>query len=120
MIEHRMHRRFPVRWPVAIVFDHAAERATYRGLTWDLSLGGAAILSEHNLFVPGAVTLLISVPPLYPGQRQPLIEVRANMAYTVLSNTHDCFRLGIRFDQFKDNGEQRLLDNLQARYEIIV
>lgn len=116
--DNRIHRRFPVRWPVAIVFEGGQNREIFHGQTHDVSISGTCILTEHNIFTHDSITLLLAVPPLNPAQKRQLIEVRGKMVYTVLSPKHDCFRIGIRFTGFKDDGERFLSRAFEQRFEL--
>lgn len=113
--ENRQEKRFPIHWPVAIVFDDGANQDTYHGTTHDLSLIGCAVLTEHNVYSVKAVTILLSLPPEHRGQARRIIEIKARMAYTVLSAGHRKFRCGIQFLNFKDNGRTLLKREIEKR-----
>lgn len=106
--EHRLEKRYPFHWPVAIVFDSTDRQQTFHGTTHELSLNGCSILTEHNVFSELPVSILLSAPVAHPGGSRRVIEVRARMVYTVLSSGHQRFRCGIQFLKFKDNGRAML------------
>lgn len=116
MREQRQHRRYPVRWPVAIIFNHARGDEIFHGHTHDLSLSGASILTEHNVFTTDVFTVLISIPPLHPALKRTVIEVKAKMMYSVLSPKHQCFRIGLHFREFKNNGTYALAQSFEQRF----
>ena len=111
----RKHYRHPVHWRVAIVHDNVGKNEIYHGQTHDLSVTGASIFMDKNLFLSAEVIMLLAVPPTSIGQRETIIEIMCNMAYTVLDSEHSRFRIGIRFLNFKRNGRQLLEDILSKR-----
>ncbi len=116
MKELRQHRRYPVRWPVAIIFNHSRGEEVFHGHTHDLSISGASILTEHNVYTNDAITLLISIPPLHPALKRTTIEVQAKMMYSVLSPKHQCFRIGLHFREYKNNGSYLLTQSFEQRF----
>lgn len=113
--DQRKHRRYPMRWQVAIVFNETEERPTYHGVTHEISLAGMSLLTDHNIFTEEPVTVLLAVPPLYAGLHKKVIEIQARMIYTVHSSEHGRFRIGLKFDRFKGDGRQWLEMNLRER-----
>ena len=107
--EHRKNTRHPFKWRVAIVFASIENEETYHGVTHDISSGGCAILTEHNVFSEEIVSVLISLPVERPGGRRKVIEAQARMVYTVLSAGHQKFRCGIQFLKFKGQGRKMLM-----------
>lgn len=119
--EHRQEKRHPLHWPVAIVFDSTDQQHTFHGTTHEISLSGCSILTEHNVFSDLPVSILLSAPIDHPGGRRRVIEVRAQMVYTVLSSGHQRFRCGIHFLKFKGNGRAtltRIVDERGLRAEL--
>ncbi|MEW6164696.1 MAG: PilZ domain-containing protein [Pseudomonadota bacterium] len=113
--DKRQHPRYPLHWQVAVVYDHVEERTTFHGVTHEISVSGLSLLTDHNIFTEDPVTLLLAIPPLHHGQRKKIVEVRANMAYTVHAAGHDKFRIGLHFKRFKDDGRAFLERNLKER-----
>jgi len=111
----RREKRYPYRWPVAIVFDASEGQGTYRGTTQDLSLHGCCILTDHNVYSAKTVTVLLSLPSDHPGVRRRVIETKARMAYTVLAAGQHQFRCGIQFVHFKDKGLEILRQAIEKR-----
>ena len=113
--ETREDPRYPFHWPVAIVFDSTDKQETYHGRTHEVSISGCSLLTEHNVFTEHQVTLLLSLPTEHPGGQRRLIEIKAQMVYTVLSSGHKKFRCGIKFQKFKDGGHAKLADIIYQR-----
>ena len=113
--EHRKHYRHPVHWRVAIVHKKGDKNDIYHGKTHDLSVWGASILVDHNIFMMSEVVLLLAVPPLHMGQKETIVEIECRMAYTVLDSEQSQFRIGIRFLHFKGEGKHILSDILSKR-----
>jgi hypothetical protein len=111
----RKQYRHPVHWRVAIIHDNVGKNEIYHGQTHDLSTSGASIFVDQNIFLSAEVIMLLAVPPVNAGQRETIIEIHCNMAYTVLDSEHSRFRIGIRFLHFKRNGKQLLEDILSKR-----
>lgn len=116
--EHRKHPRYRVRWRVAIVFDNRGENTTFHGRTHDLSISGASVYSDHNIFVEEPVKVLLAIPSYSSNQSDRIIEISCRMIYTVLSSSHHQFRTGLHFLHFKDDGKKILETNLAKRQEL--
>lgn len=112
--EIRESSRYLARWRIAIVFDEMENRPTIHGYTHDLSLNGVSVHTDHTVVSSTPVTVLLSPPMAYEGERQKLIEIRSKLAYSVYSGSNFCFRVGLNFIKFKNDGLQILqgiLDN---------
>lgn len=116
--DNRKAKRYPMHWKVAIVYDHTDEHPTYHGVTHDISIGGLSLLTDHNIHTEESITLLLAIPPRQRGERTKIVEIRARMAYTVLSAGHDQFRIGMNFESFKGQGH-KLLDNTLKERAIV-
>ncbi len=118
MQEHRQHTRYHLRWDIALVSGAATQPLTLRGRTNDLSLGGASVLIADNPQLSGQLSVLLVPPPLQAGQAPRLIEADARVVYSILSANACCFRVGLQFVRFKDDGrmllEQRLAHHMPA------
>lgn len=114
-IEHRKHYRHPIHWRVAIVHKIGNKNDIYHGRTHDLSLWGASILVDRNIFVMSEVVMLLAIPPVHPGHKETIVEIQCRMAYTVLDSEQSRFRIGIRFLSFKGDGKKLLSDILSRR-----
>ena len=106
--------RYLVHWTIGLVFDKAEHRPTYLGRTYDLSLMGAGILTNTNVFSSSPVLILLAPPPLYKGHRPRVIEVTARQLYCIYSGEKACFNLGFEFNNFKDGGIEMLRERLKS------
>lgn len=113
--EHRKHYRHPIHWRIAVVHKNGDKNDIYHGRTHDLSMWGASIHVDHNIFVMSDVVMLLAIPPLHTGQKETIIEIQCRMVYTVLDSEESRFRIGIRFHQFKGDGKRILSDILAKR-----
>jgi c-di-GMP-binding flagellar brake protein YcgR len=113
--ELRKHYRHPVHWRVAIVHKSSEKNDIYHGKTHDLSMWGASILVEKNIFMMSEVVMLLAIPPLHMGQKETIVEIQCRMAYTVLDSEEGQFRIGIHFVSFKGDGKRILSDVLSKR-----
>lgn len=112
----RKHYRHPLHWRVAIVNKSGGKNDIYHGRTHDLSLSGASILIEHNVFFTSEIIVLLAVPPMHQGQKETILEIQCSVMHTVLDSAQSQFRLGMRFIHFKGNGKQILSDILSKRH----
>ncbi|MFA6311561.1 MAG: hypothetical protein WCV99_07780 [Sterolibacterium sp.] len=110
--ELRASPRYMVAWRIALVFDEGVEKLTYQGRTYDLSMNGTAMLTHHNVFSKGPVTILLAPPPLHKGGSKKVIEIHARQIYSVYSGALSSFRLGFDFVSFKGDGKKILKDML--------
>jgi len=113
--EHRKHYRHPIHWRIALVHKNGDKNDIYHGRTHDLSVWGASILVDHNIFVMSEVVMLLAIPPLHPGLKETIVEIQCRMAYTILDSEQSRFRIGIRFLRFKGEGKRILSDILSKR-----
>ena len=116
-VEHRRHYRHPIHWRIAIVHKTGDKHDIYHGHTHDLSIGGASILVDHNIFVMSNVVLLLAIPPRHTGQKETIVEIQCRMVYTVLDSERGRFRIGIRFLSFKEDGK-RVLNGILSKRDI--
>ncbi len=110
---NRSAERYHVRWKIALIFDEAEHKPTYHGRTYDLSLVGTGMHTNINIFTASPVVVLLAPPPLHKGHRQKIIEIRARQVYAVYSGESLCFRLGLEFVSFKDDGLEVLKKRLE-------
>ncbi len=111
-IKNRESSRYYARWRIAIIFDETENRPTIHGHTHDVSLRGASIYTEYNVFSNTPVTALLSPPLAYEGERQKIIEIRTQLVYSVYAGGNYCFRVGLDFIKFKNDGLRILKDKL--------
>jgi c-di-GMP-binding flagellar brake protein YcgR len=114
-LEHRKHYRHPIHWRIAIIHKNGDKNEIYHGRTYDLSVSGASILVDRNIFMMSEVVMLLAIPPGHPGMKETIVEIQCRMAYTVLDSEESRFRIGIRFVSFKGEGKRTLSDILSRR-----
>lgn len=112
MKKQRQHERYHLRWRIALIFDESAENAVIQGKTLDLSLYGAAVHTQHHLFTGGSATVLLAPPLLSTSECQKIIEIKANVVYSVYSCDSMCFRIGLKFLEFVGNSREVLQTRL--------
>lgn len=110
--DQRESPRYLVHWKIALVFDEAENKPIFHGRTFDLSLTGTAMLTRHNVYTDAPVTVLLAPPPLNRGGSKRVIEIHARQVYSVYSGAFSCFRLGLHFIRFKDEGLEILKERL--------
>ncbi len=110
--ELRESPRYLVHWKIALVFDETENKPIFHGRTFDLSATGTAMLTRHNVYTEAPVTVLLAPPPLNRGASMRVIEINAQQVYSVYSGAASCFRLGLRFLKFKDDGLNILKERL--------
>ncbi len=115
MEEQRSAKRYPLRLRVAIFLDDVEGRPTLRGETLDVSIDGASVLSDANVFTGGSVTVMMALPPAKAGEAPTIVEARGRMVYTIHSAAHARFRIGLQFLEFKGQSKRLLKASLAGR-----
>ena len=115
---HRKKPRYSVRWRVAIVYDNNGQNEIFHGHIHDLSMEGASLYSDHNIFVEEPVKVLLVIPSLSTNRGDKIIEIHSRMIYTVLAANHHQFRIGLHFLRFKADGRSLLNQNLSKRITV--
>lgn len=82
----------------------------------DLSVNGASVYSEHDIFVEERVRMLLAVPSFASNKPPKIIEISARMIYAVLSSDHQRFRTDLHFLRFKDDERRVLEEGLAKRF----
>ncbi|MDX9707416.1 MAG: PilZ domain-containing protein [Azospira sp.] len=119
MKELRRHPRYRLRWPAVVLLGQDVGTAPQiQARIFDLSMGGASILSEEYLRGVDRMTLFLLPPPLAVGEKPACITVRSRLVYSVHSSDHMCFRAGLQFLRFEGDSrfllEERLACHLPA------
>ncbi|TAN52710.1 MAG: PilZ domain-containing protein, partial [Betaproteobacteria bacterium] len=86
--------RYPLRWKAAVVFDGPQNKPIVHTQTQDLSVVGAAILSEHGDLTGSLVTLLLAYPAR-KGEAPKVLKVRAQVVSTVRTPGMNHYRHGL-------------------------
>lgn len=115
--ENRKHHRYPIHWRVVLIHKNGNENEIYHGRTHDLSLGGASIFVDHNIFMDSIVVMMLAIPPQISGQKETIIVTRCRMAHTVFDSGHGQFRIGMRFLGFK-GGDKEILSHILSKLTI--
>lgn len=115
--EHRREPRYMATWRVALSIDG---QNFHDGRLKDISVHGAATLSDLNVKPGTRITLKILVPSLDASCKSTLLVVYGKAAYTVLDTEHQCFRVGISFVEFQHASDQSYLEKRLANFHVKV
>jgi len=110
--EHRKETRYKAAWKIDVVVEG---QELHDGKIKDISLHGAAILIGRNLKPGTKVTLNTHIPPLNSGVKK-VLTVYGKTLYTVHDSSDLCFRIGIRFDEFKMESDRDYLESRLTNY----
>ncbi len=111
--------RYVAHWKIAIVYNDHGKNEIFHGRTYEVSLSGTSIFSDHNIFVTDDVTVLLALPWYTSKQKEKIIEIRGRMAYTILSSENHQFRIGLQFLSFQKGEEHYIATSLKDRRQII-
>src|SRR5262245_20179795 len=118
MTEHkehrRKHRRYPIRWKAAIVFEKALARPILHTETFDLSAGGGAIRSEYGDLTGATVTILLAMPARQEGETQRMLRLTAKIVSSVETPGSSGYRHGMSFINTPAEGDAGLEQLLKA------
>lgn len=106
--EARATPRYRARWRADIVID---AKTTYYGHLKDISIGGAAVLLEHNIKSPLSVTLYLEVPSAHALNPPHILQVEGKVVDTIYEGESAYFRTGIAFRRFIPAEDLAFLDN---------
>jgi hypothetical protein len=113
--EHRRkHKRYPIRWKVAVVFDKALARPLLHTETFDLSAGGGAIRTEYGDLTGATVTILLAQPAARAGDTQKVLRIVAKIVSSVETPGTPGYRHGMSFVNTPPEGVAGLEQLLQA------
>ena len=116
--DKRATPRYRAKWKITIIFDAAEKKPVIHSYTNDLSLSGTAVNTDLNVASTKPVTVLLYPPLLYGEDQQKTIAIKADLAYTVFSGSDSCFRVGLHYTTFKDDGLQILKDILERQFSV--
>ncbi|MGE5470811.1 MAG: PilZ domain-containing protein [Bacteroidota bacterium] len=121
MKERRDHYRYSARWRVAVICDGAGQHDTslLHGVTGDVSLGGANILTGQDCGAHQEVIILLDVPPVEAGAQTLRLQIGAWATYSVLDPGMNLFRSGLRFDQMAVLDHQLLARHLASHFAVL-
>lgn len=66
------------------------------------------MLAEENVFHEGEVSVRLSLPPVHNWAAQKAITARALMTYAIRSSKLNAFKVGMRFQEFEEDGKALL------------
>ncbi len=113
--EHRRkHKRYPVRWKAAVLFDKALARPILHTETFDLSAGGGAIRTEYGDLTGAIVTILLAQPGPRPGDTQKVLRIVAKIVSSVETPGTLGYRHGMSFVNTSPEGVAGLEELLKA------
>lgn len=113
--EHRRKaKRYPASWKAAVVFDKAHGKPVLHTQTVDLSVGGAAIVTDHGDLSGLVVTVLLAQPGPAGDQPAKMIKVRAQVVSSSASRNPPAYRHGLRFLRAPDDGLDAIEGLLQT------
>lgn len=101
----RLHLRLAIVYPQR---DGVPVRPIYHGSTHDICMSGLSMLAEENVFHEGEVSVLLSLPPVHNWAAQKAITARALMTYAIHSSKLNAFKVGMRFQEFEEDGKALL------------
>ena len=114
--QRRADQRFRVRWKTGVVLGDGPSRKVIVMRTVDISLGGMAVLCNDKVPPADQYTVLVVMPPLQSNAKETIVEIRGKIVYSVLDTSKDCFRLGVRFLEFKKDGHKLIKERLDKHH----
>lgn len=112
--------RYAAHWKIAIVnVNTSGQREIYHGRTYEVSLTGASILSDHNVFFEGDIFILLALPWYKGMQKEKIIEIRGRMVYTIFSSEGHQFRTGLQFISCKKGEAHYIEKALRGKRRIV-
>jgi hypothetical protein len=118
MAEHkehrRRHKRYPIRWKAAVVFDKALARPLLHTETFDLSAGGGAIRTEYSDLTGAMVTILLAQPAARASDTQKVLRIVAKIVSSVDTPGTPGYRHGMSFVNTSPEGVAGLEELLKA------
>jgi hypothetical protein len=113
----RSEIRYMAAWRVAVSLE--GKNFQY-GRIRDISLHGTALLSGLSFKGGTRVTLNIHVPSLTAPSTSKVLIVRGTTSYAVHDVDHQCFRVGITFNEFEPAEDRAFLEERLANHHVKV
>ena len=114
--QRRTDQRFRVRWKTGFVIGEGAKRKIFVMRTNDISLGGMSVLAPEKVPPQENYKILIVMPALQMSSKEVILELEGKVMYAVLDTAQGCFRLGVKFNQFKNDGRELLKKRLEKHH----
>jgi hypothetical protein len=116
---HRAHQRYAVSWKAVVVAKRMGKQETHHGTVCDLSLGGATILTDRNIFhSAGHVVVTIEIPACRHNTRKIIVGAKCHILHSIISSEYGKHRIGIGFIDFDGNGKGVLTEALSRMVSI--
>ncbi|HEX2651627.1 MAG TPA: PilZ domain-containing protein [Burkholderiales bacterium] len=99
MAEHkeRRHKRYPIRWKAAVVFEKTLARPILHTETFDLSAGGGAIRTDYADLTGATVTILLALPTRQTNETQRVMRLLARVVSSLQAPGVTGYRHGMSF-----------------------
>jgi len=101
MAEHkehrRKHKRYPIRWKAAVVFEKTLARPILHTETFDLSAGGGAIRTDYADLTGATVTILLALPTRQANETQRVMRLLARVVSSLQAPGVTGYRHGMSF-----------------------
>ena len=112
--ERRKNVRYCVDWFASIMHKAGDGKEIFHGRVSDISLGGAAIYSDMDIYTGQPLVMLIATPlPSAKGKHSKAIAgIQCAMCKPVFSEEHRQFRTGVQFLRFHGIDKHLLADAL--------
>lgn len=104
---HSEHKRYLVKWKLAMTMQANGMNRTYHGWIGEISMLDATAYIENNLPVNAKLTAVFAIPPRVAHEPPKMIQANCKSTYCVLGN-NGMFRAGIQFVSFLGNGSKEL------------
>ncbi|MBE0614462.1 MAG: hypothetical protein IH604_12405 [Burkholderiales bacterium] len=115
--ERRENPRTHLHLRLALVYPQRAGvpvRPIYHGSTHDICMSGLSMLADENVFYEGEVSVLLALPPAHTWASQKIITATALMSYAIHSSKLNAYKIGLTFQDFKEDGKSLLLAALRG------
>jgi hypothetical protein len=109
--ERREDPRTRLRLRLAVVYPERAGhpvRPIYHANTHDICMSGLSVIVDDNIYFDGEITVQLALPPVHSWASQKTITATAAMTYAIHSSKLGAFKIGMRFLEFKGEGNALL------------
>lgn len=90
----------------------------HRGSIADLSLGGACLFADQNIYSAEPVVATIEIPSHLINQQNTIVGVKCVILHSILSSNYGKYRIGMKFIDFNGKGEGNLKEALSKLVSI--
>jgi c-di-GMP-binding flagellar brake protein YcgR len=99
-IDRRRYTRYEVDWRASIMNKSGAAIEIYHDRLHDISLAGAGIYSDTDIFTEGQLVILVETPLPYGRVRKVITGIECNMCKPVFLADRGKFHIGLDFVRF--------------------